>query len=419
MITENKEIQKFLLDTALDYFLKYVKIWTSSEEDVEKFPSTDRQFDLGKVLVEDLKELGLTNITHDKYGYVYADLPASEGYEDSPHLGFISHIDTSPSVKGKDVKPVIHKNYNGKEIKFEKDPELTLTIEDSPKLADYIGLDIITSQGDTLLGADDKAGIAETIAACAAWQKFPKLIHGPITVCFFPDEEIGKGTDYINLERMPKVCYTMDGSEMGELETECFDAWKARLTFKGMNVHPGYAKNLMINAIHILCRYLSDLPEAESPTHTEEREGFFHVMNVSGVPEEAKATMIIRDYEVSENERRMNILKDLKTLYEREYPGLEILLSFEHQYENMKKYLESEEKIINLARQAIELVGLNLEMHSIRGGTDGARLSAKGIPTPNIFTGGLLYHSKKEYIPTIALQKATEVILNLSQLWTK
>jgi tripeptide aminopeptidase len=175
----------------------------------------------------------------------------------------------------------------------------------------------------------------------------------------------------------------------------------------------------MINAIHIACRFLSDLPEAESPVNTEDREGFFHLMNVSGVPEEAKATMIIRDYEEEENERRMNILKDLKNLYERKYPGLEISLSFEHQYENMRKYLESEEKIINLAKQAIELVGLDLKMHSIRGGTDGARLSAKGIPTPNIFTGGLLYHSKKEYIPTIALQKASEVILNLSKLWTE
>ncbi|MEJ2278695.1 MAG: peptidase T [Candidatus Lokiarchaeota archaeon] len=328
-------------------------------------------------------------------------------------------MDTSPAVNGKDVKPVVHKDYDGKEIKFESNPELTLTPEDSPELNKYVGLDIVTSQGDTLLGADDKAGIAEIIAACAAWQKYPELVHGPITVCFFPDEEVGKGTDHISLERLPKVCYTLDGSEMGELEIECFDAWKARLKFKGMNVHPGYAKNLMINSIHIACRFLSDLPEAESPTHTEEREGFFHLMNLSGVPEESNATMIIRDYEVKENERRMGILKDLKALYERKYPGLEISLDFEHQYENMKTYIENENKIINLAKEAIKLVGLDLKMHSIRGGTDGSRLSAKGIPTPNIFTGGLLYHSKKEYIPTIALQKASEIIINLSNLWTQ
>jgi tripeptide aminopeptidase len=284
-------------------------------------------------------------------------------------------------------------------------------------LKDYIGLDIITSEGDTLLGADDKAGIAEIMTACAAWQKFSELKHGPITICFTPDEEVGKGTLNIDKQRLPEICYTMDGSKMGELEFECFDAWKATITFTGLSVHPGYAKNLLNNAAHIVCRFLSEIPEHESPEHTEEREGFYFIKDLNGSVEEAKTILYIRDFIEKNNKRRMDFLRKLKDLYELRYPGLKIDLEFEHQYSNMLRFIEKEKIVVDLAEKAIEMAGLDVIFHSIRGGTDGSRLSEMGIPTPNIFSGGSLFHSRKEHIPTLALQKASEVLLHLGLLW--
>ena len=414
-----KEIQEFLLNNALERFLRYVKIWTTSDEKSDSIPSTKNQLELGKILVEELKKLNLEDVVHDDFGFIYGYLPPSQGYENTKTIGLIAHLDTSPAVSGKDVKPVIHKNYNGTEIRFAQNPKLSLTINDSPNLEEYIGLDIITSQGDTLLGADDKAGIAEIVTTLAAWKKFPELKHSPIKICFTPDEEIIRGIHKIDKEKLPEVCYTVDGSKMGELEMECFDAWRATIKFKGLNVHPGYAKNLMINAIHIACRFLSELPEAETPEHTEEREGFFHVNKLQGTSEEANATLIIRDFELKNNQRRTDYLKNLKKLYELRYPGLKIELDFLHQYKNMLKYLEKDKIVIDLAKKAIDLAGLEVKLHSIRGGTDGTILSEKGIPTPNIFTGGELFHSRKEYIPTLALQKAAEVLIYLGYLWTQ
>ena len=417
MISE--QIKDFLLNEAINNFIRYVKIWTTSDDTSTTAPSTTNQFDLLKLLAEEAKKLGLQNIVQDEYGYIYATMPASDGLEDIPSIGFIAHIDTSPSVSGKDVRAITHKDYNGSVIRFSRNDELTLSINDSPELENYIGMDIITSEGDTLLGADDKAGIAEIMAACAAWKKFPELVHGPIIVCFTPDEEIGKGTANIDKKKLPKVCYTIDGGEMGELEFECFDAWRVSMKFKGVNVHPGDAKNLMVNAIHIASRFLAEIPESESPENTEEREGFFHLTSLKGATEQAEANMIIRDFDINNNNRRMNYLKTLKELYELRYPGLSIELNFEHQYLNMYQYIKKEWKIIDLAKKAIEMANIDLINHSIRGGTDGSKLSEMGIPTPNIFTGGRLYHSRKEYIPTIALQKASEVIINLAYLWTK
>jgi tripeptide aminopeptidase len=414
----SKEIQDFLLKEALANFLRYIRIWTTSNENSTIFPSTMIQFDLANLLANEAEQLKLQNVIQDKFGYVYAYLSASKGLETLLPIGFIAHIDTSPAVNGKDVKSIIHRNYDGSEIKYPKNDEITLSVEDSPLLENYIGMDIITSEGDTLLGADDKAGIAEIMAACAAWNKFPELKHGPIVICFTPDEEIGKGTDKIDKSMLPRVCYTIDGSEMGELEFECFDAWRATIKFKGLSVHPGHAKSLMINAIHIASRFLSNIPESESPEHTEEREGFFHLGSLQGTAEEAEVKMIIRDFEFKNNEKRMNYLKSLKNLFELRYPGLKIELDFEHQYQNMFQYIKKEERVIELAKKAIEMANLNVIIHSTRGGTDGSKLSQMGIPTPNIFTGGQMAHSRKEYIPTIALQKAAEVIINLAYLWT-
>ena len=415
----SQEIQKLLKEEVTERFLKYVKIWTTSDENSQKNPSSKNQFELGKILLKELKKLKLKDVIHDKYGYVYASLPASKGCEKIPLIGFISHLDTSPAVSGKDIKPVIHKNYDGSVIMFAKNDDLMLSIKDSPQLKDYIGADIITSQGDTLLGADDKAGIAEITTACTIWKKYPEITHGNIVICFTPDEEIGRGTQKIKKKKLPQFCYTIDGSEMGQLELECFDAWSVKIKFVGLNVHPGYAKNLMINAIHIASRFFSELPKEEAPEKTENREGFYHLDYLSGTEEEAKANLIVRDFDIKNNQKRLTFLNNLKEKYEKEYPGLRIEMISAHQYENMLTFLEKEKKIVDFAKKAIEQAGLEVKMHSIRGGTDGARLCAIGIKTPNLFAGGLLFHSRKEYIPTIALQKGTEVILYLSNLWTK
>ncbi|MFX0080644.1 MAG: peptidase T [Candidatus Hodarchaeota archaeon] len=415
----SKEIQEFLLDEVVERFLRYVKIWTTSDENGETVPTTKNQFDLGKLLVEELKALNLKDIIHNQYGFVYAYLPPSEGFEKTTPIGLLAHLDTYYGVSGKDVKPVIHRNYDGNVIKYAQDKGLKLHFNDSPLLEKYIGLDIITSEGDTLLGTDDKAGIAEIMTACAAWSKYPELIHGPISICFTPDEETGLGIAKVDEKRLPKICYTVDGGQMGELEYECFDAWRAKFKFKGLNVHPGYAKSKMINAIEIASRFFSELPEAESPQHTEKREGYYHLTKLQGNPEEATAKVIIRDFDEKNNHKRMDYIKKLKDAYEIRYPGLEIQVEFLHQYQNMIKFLEKKQIIIDLAKQAIENSGLEIIMHPIRGGTDGSRLSAKGILTPNIFTGGLMFHSRKEHIPTLALQKATEVLIYLAELWAK
>ena len=413
----SEEIREFLHKEALNRFLRYVQIWTTSEEHSETNPSTQNQFDLGKILASELMDLNLENVVHDEYGYVYGDLPATAGLEENKPIGLIAHIDTSPAVSGKNVKPVIHKNYDGSAIEFASNSDIKLTTEDSPNLLKYIGLDIITSEGDTLLGADDKAGIAEIVTACAAWKKFSELKHGPVIICFTPDEEVGRGTSKINRERLPDFCYTLDGSEMGELEFECFDAWKATIKFTGLSIHPGYAKNLLINAIHIASRYCSEIPDYESPEHTEEREGFYYLSELSGNVEESNAILIIRDYEEKNNQKRMEYLQKLGELYEFRYPGLKLNIEFLHQYKNMFRFIESNQEVVDLAKKAIEMTGLDIKIHAIRGGTDGSKLSEMGIPTPNIFSGGLLFHSRKEYIPTLALQKASEVLIYLAELW--
>jgi tripeptide aminopeptidase len=413
------EIKQFLLKNAKERFLRYVSVHTTSDESTGKHPSTERQFDLAKILVKELKELGFKNVTMDEFCYVYGDLPATKGHEKKEAIGFIAHMDTSPAESGENVEPIIHQNYDGGTINYPKNPDISLTTKDSPELSHFKGMDIITSSGDTLLGADDKAGIAEIMAAAAAWQHYPELEHGPIVLCFTPDEEIGQGTTKINMDRLPKFCYTLDGGEMGELETECFDAWKATMQFKGVSVHPGYAKNLMVNAIEIACRFLAQIPEAETPQHTEKREGFYHLYHLSGECSKAKAVMILRDFEKKNNEKRMEYLKSLKETFEKRYPELAIDIAFEHSYENMNVYLKEHPEVISKAAEAIKQTGLTLKHTLIRGGTDGARLSAKGVPTPNLFAGGLLFHSLKEYIPVPALQKAAEVVLHLAANWVK
>ena len=415
----NDEILSFLQEDALKRFLEYAKIDTTSDETTGTHPSTEKQFNLGKKLAAELKELGFQNVVLDEFCYVYGDLPATKGLEKKQAIGLVAHMDTSPAESGANVEPVIHKNYDGSPLKYPKNPDLVVTTKESPELEQFIGMDIITSSGDTLLGSDDKAGIAGIMAAAAAWQKYPELKHGQITVCFTPDEEIGHGTTKINMDRLPKFCYTFDGGEMGELETECFDAWSAVVTFNGVSVHPGYSKNLMVNAIEIAGRFISQIPEAETPQNTEKREGFYHLYKMNGDCVTAKATFILRDFEKKNNEKRMAYLTKLKETFEERYPGLKINLNFSHSYENMLVYLKEYPEVIAKAAEAIKQSDLELKETLIRGGTDGARLSARGIPTPNIFAGGLLFHSLKEYIPVPALQKSAQVILNLANNWAQ
>lgn len=412
----NDEHKLLLKETALSYFLKYAAINSQSKPDSESHPSSDCQLELGKVIVEDLLTLGLSDARQDKFGYVYATLSASSDSNKEP-ISFIAHMDTSPSEPGDGVRPVIHKNYLGKTILFEDDPELSLSIDDSPELLKFIGEDIITASGKTLLGADDKAGIAAIMSAASFMLKHPEHSHPEIRICFTPDEEVGRGVDKIDTSKLGKIAYTIDGGELGELEAECFDAWSAHISFKGRNVHPGSAKNVMLNAGAIAARFTTDIPEWQTPEHTEKREGFYHLTDIFGDENIAALSFILRDFDLGLNEQKMRFLESLIAAYHQKYPGLEITHLFRHSYQNMYHILEKHPEIMEKAASAMEAVGIKVLRNAIRGGTDGARLCYMGIPTPNIFSGGLMFHSRREWIPVIALQKAAEVVVKLAELY--
>lgn len=416
MITE--EMKAFFREDVVDRFLRYVKIYTTSDEDNPETPSTTRQLDLAKLLETELRELGLQDILLDSHGYVYATLPG-QGTNECPTIGLLAHLDTSPDQPGENVKPRILKSWDGSTITYPDDPDLTLSVDVSEELRDFIGDDIITASGLTLLGADDKAGVAEIMAAMAVFRKFPELPHGEIRICFTPDEEIGRGTVEIDQERLPKFCYTLDGGYPGELEGENFDAWRADINFKGVGVHPGYAKDKMVNAIAIASRFVAALPEWETPEHTEKREGFYHLVSLEGDFEQASATFIIRDFEHELNEKRMKTMSALKDYFEHKFPGLIIELSFTHQYENMRDIIREYPEIMDLAQNAMEDAGVKVIRKSIRGGTDGARLTQLGHPTPNLFAGGLLFHSRKEWVAVSSMCKAVETVIFLAKRWSE
>ena len=410
------KIQAFLLTEARERFVRYARIDTRSDENSGKHPSSEGQWDLARLLKGELEALGLKEVLLDENCYLYATLSSSEGIS-APTITFCSHIDTSPSESGNNVEPQIHEHYNGGVLRFPKAPKLELSPEDSPELNDFVGHTIITASGDTLLGADNKAGIAEIMAALAALQCFKDLPHPELRIVFTPDEEIGEGSELIDMTKLGQYGYTIDGSEMGELEDECFDAFRANLTFKGINVHPGYAKNRMVNAAAIAARFTAALPEHESPEHTEKREGFFHLTKIQGDENLAQLSFILRDFDRQRNLRRIELLQQLIRHFEWQYQGLKVELELKDQYQNMREVLQNYPEVTQKAEQAIEMAGLPLIRRAIRGGTDGARLCFKGMPCPNIFTGGMLFHSRKEWIPEIALQKAAETIVQLCTLW--
>ncbi len=409
----NDEMRQFMMNEVRERFLRYVQIFTTSDDSCEETPSSECQWDLLRLLEKECKELGLDDVSISDHGYVYATLPAQAGVNAQP-FGLLAHSDTSPDQPGDNVKPVRHENYDGSPITYTEDPELTLTVDDSPELKDFIGDTIITPSGRTLLGADDKAGVAEIMTAMATFLKYPELKHGEIRVCFTPDEEIGRGTVEIDLDKLPKLCYTFDGGYIGELEGENFDAWGVDLKFKGVGVHPGYAKNKMVNAIAIASRFVAALPEAETPEHTQLREGFFHVASVEGNFENAEASFIIRDFEEDKNARRVQYVKDLVKVFETKYPGLEITCDISHQYQNMREIINEAPEVIDLAEKAMLALDIKPLKKAIRGGTDGARLAQLGHPTPNIFAGGVLFHSRREWVAESALRKAVEVIIHIA-----
>ena len=403
--------------TVTDRFFKYVKFDTKSDENSGVTPSTSGQMVFAKYLKEELEGLGLTEITLDDNAYLMATLPANTN-EKIPTIGFIAHLDTSPDMSGTNVNPQIV-DYKGGDIVLNAEQSIVLSPSQFPELNDYVGETLITTDGTTLLGADDKAGIAEIVTAIEYLKNHPEIKHGKIRIAFNPDEEIGQGAHKFDVDLFgADWAYTMDGGAVGELEFENFNAAVARVTFKGRNVHPGYAKDKMINAIRVANKFATMLPESETPEHTEGYEGFYHVVGVEGSVEETTLTYIIRDHDRARFEARKKELEHLTCKINEEFPGV-ATLDMKDQYYNMREKIEPVMHVIDIAKQAIENVGVTPKVQPIRGGTDGAQLSFKGLPCPNIFAGGLNFHGRYEFVPVSSMEKAAQVVVEICKLVKK
>ncbi len=413
-----REVVGFLRQDILKRFERYVSIDTASSEKNPEQPSSKGQRVLGEMLRAELEELGLSDVEQDDFGYVYGTLPG-RGSGRREILTLCAHLDTSPSEPGNGVRPVLHADYDGRVIHFADNLDLTLSPKECPELLDYQGDTVITASGRTLLGADDKAGVAAIMTLLSALARFPDLSHPEIRIVFTPDEEVGRGTENIDMARLAGFGYTVDGGRVGDLDVETFHALKAEIVFHGHNVHPGHAKGKMVNAVAIASRFVALLPEGETPEHTEGREGFFHLTGLSGDENRGEATLILRDFTPSGNARRAELLTRLKAVFETRYPGLGIELSIQEQYRNMGEVLAHAPLVVETAEQAMVRAGIDPVKKSVRGGTDGARLSFMGIPMPNLFTGGMLFHSKKEWIALSAMTKSCEVLLHICDLLTK
>lgn len=409
------DVRAFIHRDVCERFVRYVQISTASDPNSATKPSTKRQHDLLSLLASELAALGAHNVTHAPNGFVYATLPENTKYIP---FGLMAHVDTSPDQSGEGIKPLLRENYDGGSLSFPDDSSLTLSPEDSPELRHFIGDTIITASGLTLLGADDKAGVAEIMSSLAVFQSFPHLPHGRIEVCFTSDEEIGHGVDGIDTARLPAHLYTMDGGYPGSIETECFDALGVTIEFQGRGVHPGYAYGKMINAVLLANSFIAALPGNERPETTKGRDGFFHVSNIAGNNESATVSMITRDFEHSKNLQRLELIHSIVADLQKENPGCSISVSYVHQYENMRQILEQHPQVVEHAIKSISDTGLAIRHKAIRGGTDGSRLTAMGYPTPNIFAGGMLFHSRREWIALSAMVKATETIIHLARRHT-
>ena len=400
----------------VERFLKYVSFDTQSADETGITPSTEKQWALARYLQNELTELGLEDIVLDDNGYLYATLPANTDAA-IPTIGFIAHMDTSPDCSGENVQPRIVRNYDGQDIVLDEAAGIVTTTKKFPELLDHVGEDIIVTNGHTLLGADDKAGIAEIVQAMAYLKEHPEIKHGRIRVAFNPDEEIGLGAHKFDVERFGcEWAYTMDGGELGELEFENFNAASARVEITGVSVHPGYAKDKMINAARVATEFAALLPECETPEHTVEYEGFYHLIGMEGSVEHASLTYIIRDHDRQKFEARKAYIQQVADLLTSKYGDDVVKVTLNDQYYNMRQQVEPVMHIIDIATEAMQACGVTPRVRAIRGGTDGAQLSFKGLPCPNIFAGGLNFHGPHEFLPIPSLEKASEVVVKICEL---
>mgnify|MGYP000977348698 FL=1 len=399
----------------VDRFIKYARIDTQSDESSTQTPSTQKQFNLAKEVEKEAVEMGLSDVSLDNNCYLMATLPANTR-KDVPVIGFIAHFDTSPDMSGENVNPRIVKNYDGKDILLNESKKVIMSPADFPELLHHVGEDIILTDGTTLLGADDKAGIAEIMSAMQYLLDHPEIEHGKIRIGFTPDEEIGRGADKFDVAKFgAEWAYTIDGGELGELEFENFNAASAKIDIQGRNVHPGYAKNKMINALHVSNELIAMLPEHERPERTEGYEGFFHLISQSGTVEEVQLSFIIRDHDHAKFEERKSLMERTVGNLNKKY-GNRLILEIKDQYYNMREKVEPVMHVVDYAARAMEEVGVKPHIRPIRGGTDGARLSFMGLPCPNIFAGGMNFHGRYEFLPIPSLRKASQVIVKIAEL---
>ena len=400
----------------VDRFLKYVSFDTQSAEDSGTTPSTEKQWALAHYLKEELESIGMTEVELDENGYLYATLPANTD-RNVPTIGFIAHMDTSPDCSGKDVKPRIVKNYDGEDLVLDAEAGIVSTTKKFPELLNHVGEDLIVTDGHTLLGADDKAGIAEIVQAMVYLIEHPEIKHGKIRVGFNPDEEIGLGAHKFDVEKFGcEWAYTMDGGELGELEFENFNAAAAKVEITGVSVHPGYAKGKMINAGRVAAEFVSLMPTHETPETTTEYEGFFHLLGIEGGVEKASLSYIIRDHDRSKFEARKAFVEQTAAWLNAKYGEGTVKVTLNDQYYNMRQQIEPVMHIIDIAFDAMKECGVTPRVRAIRGGTDGAQLSFKGLPCPNVFAGGLNFHGPHEFLPIPSLEKASEVVVKICEL---
>ena len=411
---------KYVTD-CVERFLEYVKIDTQSREDSDTFPSTPGQLVLLQRLRDELKALGLEDVVMDQHGYVFATVPSTSEKQDVPVIGFLAHVDTSPEMSGEGVKAIIHENYQGQDLVLPDDPSAVIPFEGNPHLAGQIGNDIITASGTTLLGADNKAGVAEIMAAAEYLLTHPEITHGPIRIGFTPDEEVGNGTAHFDVGAFGAYCaYTMDGETLGELQVETFSADSITVTFHGFNTHPGFAKGKMVNAIKVAAEFIGRLPkDGLSPETTDGFAGFVHPYVMDAGVESTSVKLLVRDFSTPKLQEMERLVERLAKEATTVYPGSSVGFQVDESYRNMKEVLDHHPDVVENACEAFRRAGLDPRIEPIRGGTDGSRLSFMGLPTPNIFAGEHNFHSRYEWISTSDMHKAVEVIIELCQVWEK
>ena len=407
------------MTTVLDRFLRYVRYDTQSNEQSTTYPSTDKQLVLLRDLVAELKEIGLGDAAMDEYGYVTATIPATTTRAGAPTIGFSAHVDTSPEMPGVDVKPIVHRGYDGRDLVLPDDPAVVLRAADIPMLAEQTGHDIVTASGTTLLGADNKAGVAEIVTAAAYLVAHPEIKHGTVRIAFTPDEEVGRGTKHFDVAAFGAKCaYTMDGGRRGEIEIESFSADAITVTFHGNNTHPGYAKGRMLNSIKVAAAFIDALPHDRlSPETTDVYEGFLHPYVIQASVERTSVKLLVRDFVTAGLKEKEALVEQLANETVARYPGARVEFSVEESYRNMREVLDGHPEIADNAREAIRRAGLEPHSRPIRGGTDGSRLSFMGLPTPNLFAGEHNFHSRYEWVSVQDMEKAVETIVHLCQVW--